>query len=156
MPFEEPLVFLTNWFDPSSSLNRKFHLSFFESDKSVEMVDLKNKKMFLRRCPVSNIDKKDLFVGNTIVIFARHLLIEDYANEYTKNSAKNDQETTFVMIYPEANHELGHVIDCFEKTGFSICRLRSMEFSKITAREFLDRFFVKGIDINDDVDRLTR
>ena len=156
MPFEEPLAYKVEWFDSTSGLHRNFNLSFFESDKSVEMVDLKSRKMFLRRCTVSGVEKKDLYVGNTVVIFSRHLLIEDYANAYTKENSENDQETTFVMLYPEAHHELGHVINCFERAGFSLVRIRSMQFSKITAREFLDRFFIKGIDINNDVDKLVR
>ena len=67
MPFEEPLAFNVEWFDLSASLHRQFLLSFYESDSSVEMSEIKTRKMFLRRCPVpsSGLDKKDLFVGNT-------------------------------------------------------------------------------------------
>ena len=90
MPFEEPLAFTVEWFDLTSSLHRQFNLSFYESDSSVEMFDVKTRKMFLRRCVVSNgLDKKDLFVGNTIVVFARHLLIKDYSNDYTRNQVRH-------------------------------------------------------------------
>ena len=67
MPFEEPLAFNVEWFDLSASLHRQFLLTFYESDSSVEMSEIKTRKMFLRRCPVpsSGLDKKDLFVGNT-------------------------------------------------------------------------------------------
>ena len=103
MPFEEPLAFNVEWFDLSASLHRQFLLTFYESDSSVEMSEIKTRKMFLRRCPVpsSGLDKKDLFVGNTVVVFARHLLIKDYSNEYTRNQVENHKQTTLILLYPE-------------------------------------------------------
>ena len=109
------------------------------------MFDRKTRKMFLRRCVVpSGLDKKDLFVGNTIVVFARHLLIKDYSNEYTRNQVENDKQTTLILIYPDAHQDLGHVISSFDRAQYSLCRVRSMKFNNITAREFLDRYVVKG------------
>lgn len=157
MPFEEPLAFKVEWFDATSGLHRQFNLSFYESDKSVEMFDIKSKKMFLRRCAVSSaaFDKKDLFVGNTVVVFARHLLIKGYTNEYTRQQVENDTQTTLVLVYPEAHAQLGQVIGCFDRAGYALCRVRSMRFTGISARQFLDRFHVQGMDITDEVLRLT-
>lgn len=75
MPFEEPLAFNVEWFDLSASLHRQFLLTFYESDSSVEMSEIKTRKMFLRRCPVpsSGLDKKDLFVGNTGALSVLHV-----------------------------------------------------------------------------------
>ena len=75
MPFEEPLAFNVEWFDLSASLHRQFLLTFYESDSSVEMSEIKTRKMFLRRCPVpsSGLDKKDLFVGNTGAVAVLHI-----------------------------------------------------------------------------------
>ena len=143
------MTFTVEWFDLTSSLHRQFNFSFYESDSSVEMFDRKTRKMFLRRCVVPNgLDKKDLFVGNTIVIFARHLLIKDYSNEYTRNQVENDKQTTLILIYPDAHQDLGHVISSFDRAQYSLCRVRSMKFNNITAREFLDRYVVKGKGIH--------
>ena len=157
MPFEEPLAFNVEWFDLAASLHRQFNLSFYESDSSVEMFDIKTRKMFLRRCVVpSGLDKKDLFVGNTVVVFARHLVIKEYANDYTKNQVENNKQTTLILIYPEAHKDVGYIISCFDRAQYALCRVRSMRFNNITAREFLDRYVVKGVDIRDEVQRLTR
>ena len=91
-----------------------------------------------------------------MVVFARHLLIKDYSNEYTRNQVENHKQTTLILLYPEAHQDLGHVIACFDRAQYSLCRVRSISFSNITAREFLDRHVVKGVDIRDDVQRLTR
>ena len=155
MPFEEPLAFKAEWFDTASGLHRHFGLSFYESDNSVEMFDAKTKKLFLKRCPVNGVDKKDLFVGNTVVIYSRHLLIQDYANEYTKDQIDNDKQSTLVLLYPQAHKDLGHVLDSLERAGYALCRARSMRFTGISAREFFDRFMVKGVDIKDEVWKLT-
>lgn len=155
MPFEEPLAFKVEWFDATSGLHRQFNLSFYESDKSVEMFDIKSRKMFLRRCAVSALEKKDLFLGNTIVIFSRHLLIKEFTNDYTRDKVENDKQTTLILIYPEAHSQIGHIFDSFERAGYNFVRIRSLNFTQVSAREFLDRFFVKGVDITDEVRRLT-
>ena len=54
--------------------------------------DTKLHKMFLKRCAINGLDRKELFVGNTI-IFSRHLLIKDYPNEYTKDQLENVKRT---------------------------------------------------------------
>ena len=156
MPFEEPLAFKVEWFDSASGLHRHFSFSFYQSDFSVEMFDTKLRKMFLKRCAVSGLNRKDLFVGNTIVVFSRHLLIKDYANEYTKEQVENDKQSTLILVYPEAHDQLGHILDCLERGGYNLCRARSLKFTLTTAREFLDRFLIKGKDISDQIRRLTR
>ena len=131
MPFEEPLAFKVEWFDAASSLHRHFNFSFYQSDTSVEMFDTKLRKMFLKRCAISGLDRKELFVGNTIVVFSRHLLIKDYANEYTKDQVENDKQSTLILLYPDAHDQLGFVLDCLERGGYNLCRARSLKFTLV-------------------------
>jgi len=154
MPFEEPLVFQAEWFDSTSGLHRLFNLSFYTSDESVELYDLKTKKLFLRRAPAGYLTKKDLYIGNTVVIYSRHLLIKEFANEYTKNQVEDAKQSMLLLLYPEAHSQIGYILDCLEHAGYTLCRVRSVGFTITTAREFLDRFFVKGQDITEDVHRL--
>lgn len=46
---EERYVFETEWFDSQASLIRKYLFTFFPNDNSIEMYDLKLKKVFLKR-----------------------------------------------------------------------------------------------------------
>ena len=153
MPFEEPLVFQAEWFDSTSGLHRLFNLSFYTSDESVELYDLKTKKLFLRRAPAGYLTKKDLYIGNTVVIYSRHLLIKEFANEYTKNQVEDAKQSMLLLLYPEAHSQIGYILDCLEHAGYTLCRVRSVGFTISSAREFLDRFFVKGQDITEDVHR---
>jgi nucleoside-diphosphate kinase len=144
MPTEEPLAFKVEWFDQSSGLHRLFTLSFYEGDNSIEMFDIKLKRLFLRRCNIASVSKKELFLGNTIAVYGRHLVIKEYGNDYTKGQVENSKQSTLVLIYPEAHDEVGHVLDCLERAGYSLCRARSTRFTITTATEFYDRFRVKG------------
>ena len=149
------MAFKVEWFDGASGLHRHFNFSFYQSDTSVEMFDTKLRKMFLKRCAINGLDPKELFVGNTIVVFSRHLLIKDYANEYTKDQVENDKQSTLILLYPDAHDQLGFVLDCLERGGYNLCRARSLKFTLTTAREFLDRFLIKGKDISTEIRRLT-
>ena len=61
--------------------------------------------------------------------------------------------TQLLLLYPEAHSQFGYILDCLEHAGYTLCRVRSVGFTITTAREFLDRFFVKGQDITEDVHR---
>lgn len=140
MPLEDPLLFNVEWFDTTASLLRPFVLSFYESDSSVELVDTKLKRLFLRRTPCSGFGLSDLYVGNTVVIFSRHIVIKDYAHENTRSRIENGKQTTLVLLYPEAYDKFGHVLDALERGGFSLCRCRSVSFSITSANELFDAY----------------
>lgn len=47
--------------------------------------DMKNKRIFLKRCEYANLQLKDVFVGAIINVYSRQLKIVDYADEYTRS-----------------------------------------------------------------------
>ena len=105
MPLEDPFVYHVEWYDPSSGLHRQFNMSFYTSDKSVELYDLKTKKLFLRRCQAGPITKKDLFIGNTIVVYSRcenyKILLIEHSVEKARNSLSSKN---FVKSTPFSNN----------------------------------------------------
>ncbi len=46
---EERYVFLCDWYDESAALIRQYMLTFYPRDRSIEMYDMKNKRLFLKR-----------------------------------------------------------------------------------------------------------
>ena len=46
---DEALLFVVEWFDPLPRLKRKYLLKLLVEQMQVEMVDLKSKKMFLKK-----------------------------------------------------------------------------------------------------------
>ena len=48
---DETWLFIVEWFDPMPRLKRAYQLRYFVQQHQVEMVDLKSKKMFLKKSP---------------------------------------------------------------------------------------------------------
>jgi len=47
---EDRYVFFVEWYDTAASLIRNYNLIYYKEDNTIEMHDLKNKRMFLKRC----------------------------------------------------------------------------------------------------------
>ena len=46
---EDRYVFFVEWFDQVASIVKKLRLTFYPNDNSVELFNLKTKKLFLKR-----------------------------------------------------------------------------------------------------------
>jgi nucleoside-diphosphate kinase len=66
MATDERFVFLVDFFDEQAELIRKYSLSFFSSDNTIEMYDVKNKRSFLKRTLYPDLKIDDLRIGKTI------------------------------------------------------------------------------------------
>ncbi|XP_071543662.1 nucleoside diphosphate kinase homolog 7 isoform X2 [Panulirus ornatus] len=129
-------VFHTEWYDPVSATVKKFLLSFFPKDKSVEMYDLRAKRLFLKRLPVDGVEEKDLYLSNTIVILSRQLKITDYADATTREQISSKRQRTFAMVKPDAVHRLGEVIDLIQSQNFEISQMKMVHLLRSQAEAF--------------------
>jgi nucleoside-diphosphate kinase len=64
---DEAWLFVAEWFDPMPRLKRMYLLKYFVQQHQVEMVDVKSKKMFLKKsaCP-AEITPEDFAVGKKV------------------------------------------------------------------------------------------
>ena len=125
----ERFCFITEYYDSYATIVRKFQLFYYPKDGTVEIYDMKNKKIFLKRCAVPGINFKDLYLGNDINIYSRlHKLIE-YGDDYTKNYFEEIRSNSFGLIKPDAYLNIGKIIDCIYQNGFSITRLKLCKMS---------------------------
>ncbi|CAB4055498.1 ndk [Lepeophtheirus salmonis] len=95
---KDDFVFEVHWYDSNSEQTRKFLLTFYPGDNSVEMFDPKIRKIFLKRIHCSGVDAKDFYIGNSVVIFSRRLQIVDYGSEATRIRLNSHSETTIAVI----------------------------------------------------------
>ena len=66
---DETWLFVVEWFDPMPRLKKSFLLRYFVQQHQVEMVDLKSKKMFLKKSPCTEeIRSEDLAVGKKVTV----------------------------------------------------------------------------------------
>ena len=125
----ERFCFITEYYDTYATIVRKFQLFYYPKDDTIEIYDIKNKKIFLKRGAVPGIAFKDLYLGNDINIYSRlHKLVE-YGDDYTKNYFEEIRSSTFGLIKPDAYLNIGKIIDCIYQSGFSISKLKLCKLS---------------------------
>lgn len=62
---------MTEWYDNQAELIRNYYLTYFDNDNTIEIFDIKNKRIFLKRNGVPNLNKTHLFIGSIITVFGR-------------------------------------------------------------------------------------
>lgn len=108
---DDSLTFLATWFDKLASIDKPFRFHFYPVDNSIEIVDLKSKKMHLKRIRHEAVTINDLFVGNTLDIYGRRFKITEFGDQSTKEQLYAKKERTFAMIKPDAYTHIGKILD---------------------------------------------
>ncbi|KAK9810340.1 hypothetical protein WJX72_009041 [[Myrmecia] bisecta] len=129
-------AFLVEWLDPKSGIIWKYQLIYHVDTKEVEMIDIKNRKTFLKKCKYEGVTPAMLFLGNTITVYARQLKIVDYADDYTRSKLSSRQERTLAMVKPDAVQHLGKVVEAISHAGFVISNMKMCKLSKTEAQQF--------------------
>ncbi|EGR31510.1 nucleoside diphosphate kinase 7, putative [Ichthyophthirius multifiliis] len=128
-------IFVVEWYDKAASLVRTYNLTYFTHDKSIEMYDLKNKRVFLKRNEFP-MDEKEFYLGNLITVFSRQLKIVDFADVFTRQRFQEAKQRTFAMIKPDAYNHLGKIISKIEESSLLIANMKMTKFSIQDAQEF--------------------
>jgi len=133
---EDKLSFLVDWEDSVSGLTRKFTLNFYPVEKSVEMLESKNKKMFLRKTVIDGLEQKDFYIGNTINVFSRMLKITAFGDQATQNQCIPERQSTFAMIKPDGMSQLGLILSSIHEAGFVVARAKMTRLNELQAGQF--------------------
>ena len=56
MSGDDKLCFLVSWEDKVAGVDRHYHLYFYPKEKCVEMMDIKLKKIFLKKCQTNEVN----------------------------------------------------------------------------------------------------
>lgn len=107
-----------------AALTVKMKLSFYPSDNSVELYNLKTKKLFLKRTPYPDLKKQELIIGGTVTIFSRQFIITNYADQFTESLFQVESQKTFAMVKPDAVPRLGEILERIEAQDIQIARLQ--------------------------------
>jgi nucleoside-diphosphate kinase len=109
---DDSLLFVVEWYDPMPQMKRQYLLKYFTDQHMAEMVDLKTKKMFLKKSPCpSTLTKEDFFVGSKILLYSRELEIVDYGDLKTKERFQH-QVQPVVLLLPAASYShWGKILD---------------------------------------------
>ncbi|PNW75835.1 hypothetical protein CHLRE_12g558700v5 [Chlamydomonas reinhardtii] len=128
--------FISEWLDPASGILWKYQLFYYPESKEVEMVDIKNRRHFLKRTKYEELKPSLLFLGSVVTVFSRQLKLTEYGDEFTRNRMESQSERTLAMIKPDAYKNMGKIINAICQSGFLISKLRIGKLSKEEAGEF--------------------
>ncbi|KAG2483996.1 hypothetical protein HYH03_017163 [Edaphochlamys debaryana] len=100
------------------------------------MIDIKNRRTFLKRTKYDELRQSMLFLGNTVTVFGRQLKLLEYGDDFTKGKMESQSERTLAMIKPDAFRHMGKIINAICQSGFLISKLRVGRLSKAEAEDF--------------------
>jgi nucleoside-diphosphate kinase len=123
MSIEQRYTFLTQWYDAAAALTRIYQLVYY-TDQTIEIFDMKNRRTFLKRTKQAGLELRDLFVGNTVTVFARQLKITEYGDAFTAGRFAESSETAVAFVIPRAIGELPNLLGTFVESGLIIAEVR--------------------------------
>eukprot|EP01112_Ceratiomyxa_fruticulosa_P016071 TRINITY_DN4822_c0_g1_i1.p1 TRINITY_DN4822_c0_g1~~TRINITY_DN4822_c0_g1_i1.p1 ORF type:complete len:384 (+),score=73.44 TRINITY_DN4822_c0_g1_i1:83-1153(+) len=132
---EDRYAFVVEHYDKFGDRVVIYHLLYYPNDQSVEILDPKNKRIFLKKTPYPEIQVKDLFLGTKLNVYARQYKIVEFGDEYTRNKLGKKQEKTLGIIVPD--YSMGKVIALINKAGVIISKMKMIYITKEDANDFL-------------------
>ena len=136
--------FLTEYYDAAAAIVRRYQIFYYPSDGAIEMYDLRNNRIFLKRIKLDTVSFKDLYKGNEVNIYSRLHKIVDYGDDYTKNYFDEMRASTYGMIKPDGYMNIGKIIDLiYNRGGFTINKLKLCKMSKENAAIFYGEHYGK-------------
>lgn len=123
--------FIVDYFDPQASLARQYQLNRY-GDQTIEMFDLNNKRVFLKRCPYPQLEAKQLFIGATVTVFGRTLEVTEYGDEVTRRMQSTSSERGIVIIGGDAMYHVGDLLKNFMsgEGDLRVAKVRLCRFSE--------------------------
>ncbi|XP_023237025.1 nucleoside diphosphate kinase 7-like [Centruroides sculpturatus] len=134
---EDKYIFIAEWYDNISGLLRKFYFTFFTIDETIEMYDMINKRLFLRRTPCSTVRQSDIYLGSILNVMSRQIKLVDYANLATRQKLDTAIERTFGLLKFPALQKLGYIMDIIYRNDLTISNARMLYLSENESRVLL-------------------
>lgn len=129
-----PFSFECEYYDPQAALLRRYQLTYFSSDETIELFDLKNRKLFLKRCAYPAIQLKDLFLGAQVTIYARQLKLVAYGDKHTESKLSVEKERGLALIRPSGYESAGRILSRLTAAGLKIARAKLIVLSEEEAQ----------------------
>jgi len=125
MAAKDTLGFELEWFDPVSSVVNKIYMKYYLDNDTIELLHSKMKSAFLARIHYPEVTLNDLFVGNSITIFNRLLVVKGYANIATERFMAAREVHFLIGIEGAAKQLVGDVMEVGSKFGLFMNRMKT-------------------------------
>uniref|UniRef100_UPI00358EA752 nucleoside diphosphate kinase homolog 7 isoform X2 n=1 Tax=Myxine glutinosa TaxID=7769 RepID=UPI00358EA752 len=139
MECEQRLCFLAEWPDPCSGIVRHFQLIVYLKDFSVEMYDIRNHRVFLRRTGCPSLSRRELRIGGKVLVCSRLLSITNYGDAYTAGELHNTHQKTLALVKPQAMAKMGTIMEVITEAGLTITQARMVKFERKDVEDYSTR-----------------
>lgn len=120
------LGFECEWYDNISGQLTKLFLKFFLDDNTIEILT-EGTRCLLKRIFYAEVTARDLFVGNSITVFNRLMVIKAYCNEATVRYMGAREEHYLVVVPLSAGPAgLGHVLNIAKTFALKLGKARTL------------------------------
>ena len=115
-------------------LKKQYMLKYYVESHMCEMVDLRTKKLFLKKSSAGpKLSKRDFFVGGKIFLYSRELDIVDYGDGATRAKLHQALETCACILPASLTKDWGTIISRCEAEGMVLKRARTLYLDAATA-----------------------
>ncbi|XP_013194167.1 nucleoside diphosphate kinase 7 [Amyelois transitella] len=127
--YKDKYSFIGEWYDNQASLIRRFNVFYYPTDDTLEMYDLKLRKMFVRRVKVDGIKLDSFYIGATLYILGRLIKIVGFACEDTRQKLHKDVQVTFSIIKPGPLNIIGKILTFFHEHGLRVTKMKMAQMT---------------------------
>jgi nucleoside-diphosphate kinase len=122
------MCFIVDYFDSVAGIVRQYQLLYFYDGNTVEMTDIKTKRLFLKRCVCSTLKQSMFYMGARVVIFGRVLKIVGYGDEVTKQLCEAQGESTVVVVHADGVRNIGTILQVIQiECRYSVREMKLVE-----------------------------
>lgn len=135
---EDRYCFHVEWLDQQADVIRRYILTYYPRDNSVEMYDPKNRRPFLKRCEYAEVSAHNLFIGATVTVLARQLKVVEYADNHTRQKLTTEKANTLAMVKPDAYNNIGQILQFINQkdSGLVVSRLKMIRMDQDSVATF--------------------
>ena len=96
-------------------------------------IEVKNRRVFLKRIRVPNLNMETIFIGAKVTIYSRQFTIKSYGNDFTRENFETSQNVnkSFLLCKPDAYEHLGKIVTMLEDYNFIIANVKMIRFASI-------------------------
>lgn len=121
------LGFVAEWYDPIAREITNLYLKFFLEDGTIEL--LKNgikQTTFLKRIHYPQVAIQDMFIGSSLSVFNRVIILTDYANTATRDYLMSREVHFMCVVKVGSLKKLNRILDVVGQHRLSIGRARTV------------------------------
>ena len=136
---DDSVLFVAEWYDPMPQLKKRYLLKYFTEQHMAEMIDLKSRKVFLKKSPCPDtMTKDDFYVGSKILLYSRELEIVDYGDLKTKDRFQHQIQKIIVLLPNSTYASWGKLVDELTHADLTLIQVKTIIFSPNIAEKVVN------------------